>query len=166
MMQMEKHKWILILIIQMMVLMNFHTFIFGIGLRNHQDRIVGGKKMHDSYIVEYSVNFEKKNMVIKTHNNTKGKRSEILFSEVLTYSFKCIIDYNIISNIEEREISTFFNENQEELKKMEGHCWPIDYQTEKELIAFLRNSGYKYIRVNSSYGMFGWILAKSYEIVE
>lgn len=49
---------------------------------------------------------------------------------------------------------------------MEGYCWPIDYQTEKELIAFLRNNGYKYIRVNSSYGMFGWILAKSYEIVE
>lgn len=49
---------------------------------------------------------------------------------------------------------------------MEGYCWPIDYQTEKELIEFLKNNGYKYIRVNSSYGMFGWILAKSYEIVE
>lgn len=106
--------------------------------------------MHDSCIVEYSVNFKKKNMVIKTYNNTKGKQSEILFSEVLTHSFKCIIDYNIVSDIEESEISAFFNENQEELKKMEGHCWPIDYQTEKELIAFLRNSGYKYIPVFDS----------------
>lgn len=122
--------------------------------------------MHDSYIVEYRVDFEKKNMVIKTYNNTKGKQYKILFSEVLTYSFKCIIDYNIISDLEEREISAFCNENQEELKKMEGHCWPTDYQTENELIAFLRNKGYKYIRVNSSYGMFGWILAKSYKIVE
>ena len=146
--------------------MNFHIFIFGIGLRNHLDRTVGGKKMHDNYIVGYSVDVEKKNIVIKTYNNTKEKQSEILFLEVLTHSFKCIIDYNIISNIEEREISVFYIENQEEKKKMEGHCWPIDYQTEKELVAFLRNNGYKYIRVNSSYGMFGWILAKSYEIVE
>lgn len=87
-----------------MVLMNFHTFIFRIGLRNHQDRIVVGKKMHDNYIVEYSMNFEQNNIVIKTHNNTKGKRSDISFSEVLTHSFRCIIDYNIISDIEEREI--------------------------------------------------------------
>lgn len=60
---------------------------------------------------------EKKNIVIKTYNNTKEKQSEILFSEVLTHSFKCIIDYNIIFDIEEREISAFCIDNQEELKK-------------------------------------------------
>ena len=135
-------------------------------LRNHQHRTVGDKKMHDNYIVGYNVDVEKKNIVIKMYNNTKEKQSEILFSEVLTHSFKCMIDYNIIFDIEEREISAFCIDNQEELKKLEGYCWPIDYQTEKELIAFLKNNGYKYIRVNSSYGMFGWILAKSYEIVE
>ena len=73
--------------------------------------------MHDNYIVGYSVDVEKKNIVIKTYNNTKEKQSEILFLEVLTHSFKCAIDYNIISNIEEREISVFYIENQEELKK-------------------------------------------------
>lgn len=73
--------------------------------------------MHDNYIVGYSVDVEKKNIVIKTYNNTKEKQSEILFLEVLTHSFKCVIDYNIISNIEEREISVFYIENQEELKK-------------------------------------------------
>ena len=122
--------------------------------------------MHDNYIVGYSVDVKKKNIVIKTYNNTKEKQNEILFLEVLTHSFKCIIDYNIISDIEEYEISAFCIDNQEELKKMEGYCWPIDYQTESELIEFLKNNDYKYIRVNSSYGMFGWILAKSYEIVE
>ena len=73
--------------------------------------------MHDDYIVGYSVDVEKKNIVIKTYNNTKKKQSAILFSEVLTHSFKCIIDYNIISDIEEYEISAFCIENQEELKK-------------------------------------------------
>ena len=122
--------------------------------------------MHDDYIVGYSVDVEKKNIVIKTYNNTKKKQSAILFSEVLTHSFKCIIDYNIISDIEEHEISAFCIENQKKKKKMKGYCWPIDYQTEKELITFLKNNGYKYIRVNSSYGMFGWILAKTYEILK
>lgn len=44
--------------------MNFHIFIFGIGLRNYLDRTVGGKKMHDNYIVGYSVDVEKKNIVM------------------------------------------------------------------------------------------------------
>ena len=44
MVQMERQKWILILIIQMMERMSFHIFIFGIGRRNHQDSTVGGKK--------------------------------------------------------------------------------------------------------------------------
>ena len=122
--------------------------------------------MHDDYIVGYSVDVEKKNIVIKTYNNTKEKQSEILFSEVLTHSFKCIIDYNIIFDIEECEISAFCTENRDELKKMKGYCWPIDYQTEKELVTFLKNNEYKYIKINSSYGMFGWVLAKSYKIVE
>ena len=49
---------------------------------------------------------------------------------------------------------------------MEGYCWPIDYQTEQELTDFLVDNEYKYIKINSSYGMFGWILAKSYKITK
>lgn len=40
------------------------------------------------------------------------------------------------------------------------------YNTEQELIDFLITNKYKYIEINSSYGMFGWVIAKSYEIRE
>lgn len=120
--------------------------------------------MHDDCIVTYSVNLEEKVMVIKTYNNTEKKYRKIQFNGVLTHSFKCIIDYNLIADIRECEISRFIIENQEELTKMEGYCWPVDYQTEEELIGFLRMHKYRYIKINSSYGMFGWVLAKSYEI--
>lgn len=150
----------------MMEHMNFHTSISGIGLKNRQDRTVGGKRMHDDCIVAYSANLEDKNIVVQTYNNTKKKQGKIYFSGVLTHSFKCIIDYNIISDIQECEIRTFFSDNQEELIKMEGYCWPVEYQTTQELIDFLITNDYKYIKINSSYGMFGWILAKSYEIEE
>ncbi|MBQ5560299.1 MAG: hypothetical protein IIT46_11095 [Lachnospiraceae bacterium] len=122
--------------------------------------------MHDDYIVGYSVNLEEKDMVIQTYNDNTKKLKKICFSEVLTHCFKCIIDYNIISDICECEISSFVKDNQEELIKMEGYCWPIDYQTEQELIEFLVDNEYKYIKINSSYGMFGWILAKSYKITK
>ena len=122
--------------------------------------------MHDDCIVTYSVNLEEKVVVIQTYNNTEKKQRKIRFYGVLTHSFKCIIDYNIIADIHECEITSFIIDNQEELIKMEGYCWPVDYHTEQELIDFLRTNEYKYIKINSSYGMFGWILAKSYEICE
>ena len=122
--------------------------------------------MHDDCIVTYSVNLEEKVLVIQTYNNTQKKHRKICFYGVLTHSFKCIIDYNIIADIKEYEINNFIIDNQEELRKMEGYCWPIDYETEQELIQFLRTNEYKYIKINSSYGMFGWILVKSYEIEE
>lgn len=117
--------------------------------------------MHDDYIVAYSVNLEEKNIIIQTYNNIKKKQGKICFSEVLTHSFKCILDYNIIFDIQECEISTFCRDNHEELIKMQEYCWPVNYQTEQELVELLINNNYKYIKINSSYGMYGWVLAKS-----
>ncbi|MCI8749451.1 MAG: hypothetical protein HFH67_16595 [Lachnospiraceae bacterium] len=120
--------------------------------------------MHDDYLVSYSVDLVKKDVIIQTYNNTEKRQRRIYFSEVLTHFFRCINDYNIISGIDECDIYSFVKDNQEEFKKMEGYCWPVDYNTEMELIDFLITNKYKYIKINSSYGMFGWIIAKSYEI--
>ena len=120
--------------------------------------------MHDDCIVAYNVNLEEGYIVIQTYNNDRKKQGKLKFLEVLTHSFKCIINYNIIYDIQECEIEVFFRENKEELIKMKGYCWPINYKTEKELMEFLKTNEYKYIKIYSSYGMFGWILAKSYEI--
>ena len=47
---------------------------------------------------------------------------------------------------------------------MKNHCWPIPYQVIQELKDFLVINDYKYIKIVSAYGLFGWILAKKYEI--
>lgn len=120
--------------------------------------------MHDDYLVSYSVDLVKKYVIIQTYNNTEKRQRRIYFSEVLTHFFRCITDYNIILGIDECDIYSFVKDNQEEFKKMEDYCWSVDYNTEMELIDFLITNKYKYIKINSSYGMFGWIIAKSYEI--
>lgn len=120
--------------------------------------------MHDDCIVAYNVNLQEKYIVIQTYNSDKKKRSKHKFSEVLTHSFKCIVNSNIIYDIQESEIGAFISENKDELIKMKGYCWPVDYKSEKDLIEFLNSNAYKYIKIYSSYGMYGWILAKSYEI--
>lgn len=123
-----------------------------------------GKEMHDNYVIGYNVNVEKKTIDILTYNNVKKKQITVSFTGVLTHSFKCIIDYNIIADINVCDVKEFVKENKEELKSMEGYCWPIDYNDEEELNRFLVNDKYKYIKILSSYGMSGWILAKEFEI--
>ena len=56
--------------------------------------------MHDDCIVAYNVNLQEKYIVIQTYNSDKKKRSKLKFSEVLTHSFKCIVNSNIIYDIQ------------------------------------------------------------------
>ena len=118
--------------------------------------------MHDESVIVYSVNVEEKTIIIQMRSN-EGAENKICFREVLTHSFKCILDYNLIMDIQEVEISRFISDHYDELIKMKSYCWPIDYNTEQDLLTFLITNKYKYIKINSSYGMYGWILAKSYE---
>ena len=73
--------------------------------------------MHDDYVVGYSVNLKEKNVIIKTQSDC-----EIKFSGVLTHSFKCILDYNQILDINECDINSFINDNQEELMQLKDFC--------------------------------------------
>lgn len=122
--------------------------------------------MHDDYIVEYSVNISEKKLMIQTYNSGEKKAKRVCFFDVLTHSFKCILDYNQILDISEYDIGSFIADNKADIEELIGYCWPIDYQNEEELQNFLYINGYKYIKVNSSYGLFGWVLAKSYQICE
>lgn len=120
--------------------------------------------MHDDYIAQYSVNLSEQKLILQTYNNETKAEGKISFSDVLTHSFRCILDYNQILDVKEYGIDSFIVDNQVELQELKGYCWPIDYQNQEELKTFLMDNGYKYIRINSSYGLFGWVLAKYYEI--
>lgn len=122
--------------------------------------------MHDDYIVQYSVNLSEQKLILQMYNNETKAEGKISFSDVLTHSFRCILDYNQILDIDEYGIDSFIVDNKAELQELKGYCWPINYQNQEELKTFLMDNGYKYIRINSSYGLFGWVLAKSYEILE
>lgn len=122
------------------------------------------KSMHDDYIVQYSVNLFEQKLILQMYNNETKAEGKISFSDVLTHSFRCILDYNQILDIDEYGIDSFIVDNKAELQELKGYCWPINYQNQEELKTFLMDNGYKYIRINSSYGLFGWVLAKSYKI--
>lgn len=123
--------------------------------------------MHDDTIVEYTVDLEGRKLIIHTYNEYEKRKGKIYFSEVLTHSFKCILEWNQILDIYESELSDFVKDNQQEIKEQAGYCWPTRFiKTEQELVPYLKDNGYKYVIIQSSYGLCGWVLAKSYYFEE
>ena len=147
-----------------MVLMIFHIAIYGIEVKYRHVRMVGDEYMHDNYIIDYTVNLSQKKIVLKTYNKYVQQNEIVYFNDVLTHEFKCILEYNQILDINSYDIECFFSENQHELKLLHCSCWPINYTNSEKLKKYLVENKYQYIKINSSYGMYGWIIAKDYTI--
>lgn len=121
--------------------------------------IRGGKDMHDFYISGYSVDFEKSTLHFKIYNN-KNIKKDLVFTGVLTYSFKNILKHNQVLDIEESLIDLFLEENEAEISESKCYYWPINYENMEALKKYLLENQYKYIKIFSSWGLNGWILAK------
>ena len=148
----------------MMVRMIFLISIYGIGVKYRHVRIVGDEYMHDNYIIDYTVNLSQKKIVLTTYNKSVQQKEIVYFDDVLTHEIKRILEYNQILDINSYDIESFFNENRHELKLLHCSCWPINYSNLEELKKYLIENKYQYIKINSSYGMYGWIIAKDYTI--
>lgn len=122
--------------------------------------------MHDDIIISYSMDFKNKKMEMHTYNNLLKCKSRIEFEGILTHFFTGSLNVNQILDIDEWSINAFIEENEEYLKEMKRYCWPIKYQNLQDLSDYLIINKYKYIKIVSAYGMFGWVLAKDFQIYE
>ena len=114
------------------------------------------EKIHDNIIIKYYVDFENSKIIINTINEN-GERVDIIFENILTCAFENQQKNSIILDIEERTSREFINDNIELLKRDYG--WPIIFNNIEELNNTLETQKYKYYILQSSYGMYGWILA-------
>lgn len=121
--------------------------------------------MHDNQIISYNVDFKNKTILIHTYDVNEEKYADLLFRDVLTHSFCNILVENIILDIEILSIDSFIDENRDMIEEGNSYCWPTTYESEGELQSFLINSSYKYIKIYSSYGMDGWVIAKKISLI-
>lgn len=134
--------------------------------RNQKEGVYRTMTMHDYIINSYNVDIKNKTVEIYAEDADEKYLARFTATGVLTHSFQAILDYNIILDIEERDVRDFIEGNIEELNKMKKYNWPIYYRDIQELKEYLLVNGYKYIMIASSFGMSGWILAKKYEITQ
>ena len=120
--------------------------------------------IHDNEIVKYSVDFIKKEIVIKTLNE-KNETIKILFQNVLVYCFEKEMPNSIIFDIEKFEIEKLIEENIELLKENKDYGWPpIPYNNTKGLVEQLKTEQYNYYTIEATIGLCGWIVAKKVQI--
>lgn len=120
--------------------------------------------IHDNEIVKYSVDFIKKEIVIKTLNE-KNETIKILFQNVLVYCFEKEMPNSIIFDIEKFEIEKLIEENIELLKENKDYGWPpIAYNNTKGLVEQLKTEQYNYYTIEATIGLCGWIVAKKVQI--
>lgn len=122
--------------------------------------------MHDDIIVSYSVDFACKKLEIHTYNSLLNRKGTIEFENVLTHFFTGSLNVNQILDIDEWGIDNFMKENEKYLMDMKKYTWPVPYQNLQDLNDYLVTNNYKYIKLVSAYGMFGWVLAKKYQTTE
>ena len=121
--------------------------------------------IHDNEIVSYEVNFKKGRIKINTKNSQENS-IVILFDEVLTHLFKHEMSNSILFDIEKYEMEEFIKYNEKLLNETKNYCWPINYDTIKELKNKLIEWKYNYYVISSSLGLNGWVLAKEMTIQE
>lgn len=124
--------------------------------------------LHDNEIVSYKVELRNQKIIFNTEYCKYKilKNMDIIFKDVLGHYFENQLYGSTILNIEEYRVSRFIEDNEELLNEHKDYCWPIDYDKIEDLEKKLAEEKYYYYVIISSYGLSGWIVAKSCETVE
>jgi hypothetical protein len=91
--------------------------------------------------------------------------TDIVFTYVLAYRLENVLEGNILFDVEEANPNEVVDEEAQLFRESWRHGWPsIDYRGD---LTALKNElearSIRAYRISSSYGMFGWVLAKRCE---
>jgi hypothetical protein len=115
--------------------------------------------IHDSKILNYQIDFESSKIEVKVVTE-KEKQVKILFEDFFAFHFEDQLPDSILLDIVEGDVNSFALDNIELLDKSKDYSWPMDYEYVEEMINYIKENSYKYYKVQASYGLNGWILAK------
>lgn len=123
-------------------------------------------QVHDNEILSYEVNYEAEQIIMHTRYDSRQllEHTDIVFSGVLCHWFEGELPGSIILDINANGIPSFIKENTELLNKQKNYGWPKMYDTLEELESTLTAEQYQYFVISSSYGLNGWVVAKSCDI--
>ena len=105
--------------------------------------------VHDNEILTYTVDFENKEITMKTINR-KREIIFVKFKDVLVHYFEMAMPNSIIFDIDEYEGRKVVKEERELLKNTKAFCWPLAYENENDLIRMINYALQTYLNIPPS----------------
>ncbi|MEH6415670.1 hypothetical protein [Pseudomonas sp. CGJS7] len=123
--------------------------------------------LHDSLLVGYRVDGEERrlSLLLRPHHGSAPGPFRIEFEGVYAHRFDAPLLPAILSDLEEASASRLIEEEWDQIRpRMRGNGWPGGDWAIDDLDAartYVEREGLKAYRLSSSYGLDGWILARS-----
>lgn len=118
--------------------------------------------VHDNELLSYTVNCAESKITLRTayRDREPYEYTEVLFSGVVAYHFESDNFSTLLFDIIEETVEAIYAEYKELFEARKNYGWPaVDYNTEQDLLAKLREQDIRGFSISSSYGMTGFVLA-------
>ena len=119
--------------------------------------------VHDNFVESYSVDAGKREIILHTVYRDGGanETTDIIFSDVAAYRFTGDNFQTILFDVTETTIEEVLKMNQSIFEAEKNYAWPIHYESETDLLEKMSSQDMRAFLIHSSYGMGGWVWAKS-----
>jgi hypothetical protein len=125
--------------------------------------------VHDNYVYAYVVDCEHRRLILHTSYPVGDTQeyTDAVFIGVVAHFFEYVLRGNILNAIQEITIESLIEQNAELFKDTWRYAWPIlQYKGDLGILQnWLHDHSIHAFDVISSYGLSGWVLAESSELV-
>jgi hypothetical protein len=126
--------------------------------------------VHDNNVYAYGVDCTNRRVVLHTEYLEAGANefTDVVFTGVLAHHFEDVMRGNILFDINEVDVDWVTTEWATLFAARKNQGWPegVEYHRANELPIVLRQRNLKAYRIQSSYGLDGWVLAEVVEFRE
>ncbi len=123
--------------------------------------------IHDNIITAYTVSCEAREIVLHTEfrNQEPNEKTDIIFRGVEAYYIIGDNMESVLADVNECSIDRILAEFSSEFEDGVKYAWPGPWnESPKACLEYLEKHGCKVWAIDSSYGMAGFVIAKSMEL--
>lgn len=121
--------------------------------------------VHDNTCAGYRFSGVDRQLILETEypsgSEKEGQRSDIVFDEVWCHHLESVQEGNTIFDIEEVDLAQVENEFRDVFVRLKNHGWPRLEKRNDTFSAVVERHQLSVYRIGSSYGLDGFVVAKS-----
>lgn len=120
--------------------------------------------LHENNVYSIVEECERRRIVLFTEHveDESVEYTDVSFTDVIAHWFDHILPGNILVGVEDWNLEQFLQHEWERFERGRKHGWPpLEFETRAELLSALEEDRYKAYNVHASYGLGGWVVARS-----